>query len=45
MIEVTKNHTLIFDIMKNNNFLSYKIGLNNELILIESGHGNIIFKK
>jgi hypothetical protein len=45
MIEVTKNHTLIFDTMKHNNFLSYKIDLNNELILIESGHGNIIFKK
>jgi FkbM family methyltransferase len=45
MIEVTKNHSLIFDIMKENNFLSYKIGLNNELLLIDSGHGNIVFKK
>lgn len=45
MIEVTKNHTLIFDIMKRNNFISYKIGLNNKLIPIELGHGNIIFKK
>lgn len=45
MIEVTKNHSFIFDIMYSNNFIGYKIGLNNELIHIESGHGNIIFKK
>jgi FkbM family methyltransferase len=45
MIEVTKNHALIFDIMLNNNYLGYKLGFNNDLIQIESGHGNIIFKK
>jgi FkbM family methyltransferase len=45
MIEVTKNHAMIFNIMYKNNFLAYKLGFDNELILVESGHGNIIFKK
>ena len=45
MIEVTKNHDIIFDTMNKYNFTGYKLGLNNELIKTSYSHGNIIFKK